>query len=235
MITNLVIACLYVINNVNKKPSIPMISHSFIIILFFLLIIFSSPIVSSSDILQKVMAQTNTTTTSSTEGAKVLVGDTIQALKNKDINKVVVHINILNQQLSALGNSSLVQSAKVLVDDANEALKNGDINKVVVHLNLINQQLSNPTADIPATYATNVASSAPKINSLSTYKNSTYGITSIEYPSDWTINETNIQPNITSGFDIVSFLAPHGKNYPPGQAPALVQISLFKAVSNLSS
>jgi hypothetical protein len=148
-----------------------------------------------------------------------------------DLNQISHH---LNQQLSALGNSSLVQSAKVLVDDANEALKNGDINKALVHLNLIKQQLSNPTAGIPATYATNVASSAPKINSLSTYKNSTYGITSIEYPSDWTINETNIQPNITSGFDIVSFLAPHGKNYPPGQAPALVQISLFKAVSNLT-
>jgi hypothetical protein len=162
-------------------------------ILFFLLIICSLPNVNSSLYLQqKVMAQTNTTSSTYSEGAKVLVGDTIQALKNKDINKAVVH------------------------------------------LNLINQQLSNPTAGIPATYATNVASSAPKINSISTYKNLTYGITSIEYPSDWTINETNIQPNITSGFNIVSFLAPHGKNYPPGQSPALVQISLFKVVSNLT-
>ncbi|MGC2429092.1 MAG: hypothetical protein WA421_18815 [Nitrososphaeraceae archaeon] len=62
----------------NKKPSIPMISHPFII-LFFLLIICSLPIVSSLDILQKVMAQTNTTTTSSTEGAKVLVDDDLKS------------------------------------------------------------------------------------------------------------------------------------------------------------
>jgi hypothetical protein len=142
-----------------------MISHPFIIILFFLLIICSLPIVNSLDILQKVTAQTNTTTVPSMEGEKVLVDDAIQALKNNDSNKAVIHLNILNQQLSALGNSSLVQSAKVLVDDANEALKNGEVNKAVVHLNLIKQQLSNPTAGIPATYATNVASSAPKINS----------------------------------------------------------------------
>ena len=67
-----------------------------------------------------------------------------------------------------------------------------------------------------------------------------YGITSIQYPSNWTINETNIQPNITSGFDIVIFSAPPPKNYPSGQPPALVQVSLFfhddpKVVNNLTN
>jgi len=106
-----------------------MISHPFIIILFFLLIICSLPIVTGLDTLQKVMAQTNTTGSAYSEGAKVLVDDTIQALKNKDINKAVVHLDILNQQLAALGNLSSVQSVKVLLDDATSALKNGALTK----------------------------------------------------------------------------------------------------------
>jgi hypothetical protein len=102
--------------------------------------------------------------------------------------------------------------------------------QALVHLNLIKQQFA-----IPA----NNVTSGSEINTLSTYKNSTYGITSIQYPSDWTINETNIQPNVTSGFDIVIFSAPPPKNYPSGQPPALVQVSLFfhddpKVVSNLT-
>ena len=41
------------------------------------------------------------------EGAKVLVDDAIQALKNKDSNRALVHLNILNQQLrSVVGNVS---------------------------------------------------------------------------------------------------------------------------------
>jgi hypothetical protein len=128
------------------NTGILMISHPFIIVLLFLLIICSLPVVSSLHMLQKVMAQTNTTTVPSMEGEKVLVDDAIQALKNNDSNKAVIHLNILNQQLSVLGNSSSVQSVKVLVDDTNEALKNGDINKAILHLNLINQQLATPSS-----------------------------------------------------------------------------------------
>jgi hypothetical protein len=123
-----------------------MISHPFVILFFLLIIICSLPIVSSLDMLQKVKAQFNTTnttaSTSSTEGAKVLVDDTIQALKNKDVNKAVVHLNLINQQLSALGNTSSVQSVKVLLDDVTLALKNRDTNKALVHLNLAKQQLA---------------------------------------------------------------------------------------------
>jgi len=63
-------------------------------------------------------------------------------LKNNDINKEVVHLTILNQQLSSLGNSSSAQPVKVILDDATLALKNGDHNKAVVHLNLAKQQLA---------------------------------------------------------------------------------------------
>jgi hypothetical protein len=58
-----------------------------------LLVICSLPIISSLDILQKEIAQTNNTTTasiSSAEGAKVLVDDSIQDLKDKDVNKALI-------------------------------------------------------------------------------------------------------------------------------------------------
>jgi hypothetical protein len=52
-----------------------------------------------------------------------------------------VHLSLLNQQLSSLGNSSSVQAVvKVLVDDTTYALKNGDISKAILHLELIQQQ-----------------------------------------------------------------------------------------------
>jgi hypothetical protein len=139
-----------------------MISHSFIIILFFLMIICSLPIVSSLDILQKVMAQTtanNTNSFSSSEGAKVqvLIDDTIQALKSRDTKGALVHLNILSQQLTALGNSSF---AKVLIDDANRALKNGDTNTTLVHLNLAKQQLAPNGSNIVTTATTTPSSPA---------------------------------------------------------------------------
>jgi FMN-dependent NADH-azoreductase len=52
------------------------------------------------------MAQTNTNSVTAAEGAKVLVDDAIQALKNNESNKAVVHLNLINQQLPVLGNSS---------------------------------------------------------------------------------------------------------------------------------
>jgi Bacterial Ig domain len=163
----------------SEKLGFSMILRPFII-LFFLLIICSLPIVNSSlDTLQKVTAQTNTTTsTSSAEGAKVLVDDAMEALKNKDVNKAVVHLNMLNQQLSAIGNLSSIQSVKVLLDDATLALKNGDANKAVVHLNLINQQLATLTSGIaispplqPSTPSKQITPSSPsssQINKIQT-------------------------------------------------------------------
>jgi hypothetical protein len=41
----------------------------------------------------------------------------------------------------------------------------------------------------------------------------TYGIASIQYPSGWTIDETNTQANNSSAFDIVSF-CPQENAYP---------------------
>jgi hypothetical protein len=45
-------------------------------------------------------------------------------------------------------------------------------------------------------------------SSMKTCRNSTYGITSVQYPSDWKINETNSRPNNGSLLDIVTFYPP---------------------------
>ena len=87
-------------------------------------------------------------------------------------------------------NSSSIQSVNVLVDDATSALKNNDVNNAVVHLNLIKQQLVS-TALRNVTLLNTSANNTS--NRLSTYKNPTYGITSVQYPSDWIVNDTNFQ------------------------------------------
>ena len=51
--------------------------------------------------------------------------------------QALVHLNILSQQLTALGNFSAVEST----NDATTALTSGDANKALVHLNLVKQQL----------------------------------------------------------------------------------------------
>jgi hypothetical protein len=107
-------------------------------VLMILVIIISLPAISTLQLPPKVMAQTPS------EAVRVLVDDVIQALKANDIKKANVHLSLLNQQLSSLGNSSSVQPVvKVLVDDTTSALKNGDINKAILHLGLIQQQFGN--------------------------------------------------------------------------------------------
>jgi outer membrane protein assembly factor BamD (BamD/ComL family) len=107
-------------------------------VLMILVIIISLPAISTLQLPPKVMAQTPS------EAVRVLVDDVIQALKANDIKKANVHLSLLNQQLSSLGNSSSVQPVvKVLVDDTTSALKNGDINKAILHLELIQQQFGN--------------------------------------------------------------------------------------------
>ena len=118
-----------------EKPRGDMIIRALVI----LVIISSLPVLGSLHLPLKAMAQT-----APSEVAKVLVDDIIQALKSNDIDKANVHLSLLNQQLSSLGNSSSVQPVvKVLVDDTTSALKNGDINKAILHLNLIQQQFGN--------------------------------------------------------------------------------------------
>jgi hypothetical protein len=57
-------------------------------------IIIPLPVVSILQLPPKVMAQV-----SPYEGAKVLVDDIIEALKNNDTNRAQIHLNILNQHL----------------------------------------------------------------------------------------------------------------------------------------
>jgi hypothetical protein len=66
--------------------------------LMILVVISSLPVVSILQIPPKVMAQVPTS-----EGAKVLVDDIIEALKSNDISRAQqIHLNILNQQLPQL-------------------------------------------------------------------------------------------------------------------------------------
>jgi hypothetical protein len=76
------------------------------------------------------------------EEAKVLVDDTIQALKSNDTSRARTHLNILNQQLPTFVNLTSIHSVKVLLDDVSLALKNNDVNNALIHLNLVKQQLT---------------------------------------------------------------------------------------------
>jgi hypothetical protein len=62
---------------------------------------------------------------------------------------------------------------------------------------------------IPHAYAqgSNTSPLLTTATSIKSYKNSTYGITSVQYPSDWSVNETNGQRGTTS-LDIVTFYPP---------------------------
>jgi hypothetical protein len=108
--------------------------------LMILVIITSLPFVSILQLPSKAMAQAP-----SSEAAKVLVDDTIQALKSNDTNRAKIHLNILNQQLPTFVNATSLESVKVLLDDTISALNSRDLNKAIVHLNLIKQQFTNST------------------------------------------------------------------------------------------
>ena len=121
-----------------------MILHPFVI-LFFLLIICSLPIIGSLGMVQKVIAQTNTNDSKlSPEEGNVLVDDVIQNLKNKDINKALAHLNILNQQIAItlrqspdFNSTATAQIGKILLSDTIQAVKNGDTNKAIADLGLV--------------------------------------------------------------------------------------------------
>jgi hypothetical protein len=80
-------------------------------------IISSFSLLSILQLSPKAMAQVN-----SSEGAKVLVDDAIQAIKSNDTNRAQIHLNILNQQTPTFVNVTSFESIKVLLDDATSAL-----------------------------------------------------------------------------------------------------------------
>ena len=82
-----------------------------------ILVIISFPVVSTLQLPPREMAQV-----APSEAAKVLVDDTIQALKANDISKGQIHLNILNRQLPTFVNSILLESVKVLLDDTTHAM-----------------------------------------------------------------------------------------------------------------
>jgi hypothetical protein len=70
----------------------------------------------------------------STDIAKLLVGDAIQALKNKDVSGALEHLKLIDQDLGVSGNSIPILTSKLLVEDAMRALQNGDTNTALSHV-----------------------------------------------------------------------------------------------------
>jgi len=144
---------------------------------------------------------------------RLLVNDTINALKNGDANRALTHLKLVDQELSTTtGNSTSVQTLKVLVEDAIQAIRSGDINKALTHLDLVAQQLAIPSSRNAAVVGQQpklTNSSATKIQSntpnFSTYDNPILGIR-IQYPHDWSIAEHTFNPAANN--TIVSFFSP---------------------------
>ena len=101
--------------------------------LMVLVIIISLLVINTLQLPPKAMAQ------AASDGAKILTDDVIQDLKSNDTKKAQVHLNILNQQLTSLGNTGSIQSSKILINDAANALKNNNSNGAIVHLELVKQ------------------------------------------------------------------------------------------------
>jgi hypothetical protein len=144
---------------------------------------------------------------------RLLVNDTISALKSGDTNRALTHLKLVDQELTTTaGNSTLVQTSKLLVEDAIQSIQSDDINKALAHLNLVAQQLAIPSSSNAA-----VLGQQPKLNNssstkiqtnttnFSTYDNPILAIR-IQYPHDWSISEHTFNPAANN--TIVSFFSP---------------------------
>jgi Flp pilus assembly protein TadG len=141
---------------------------------------------------------------------KVILSDSIQALKSGNTNKTLQHLNVVDQKLATVKeNSPSIQTTRLLISDAIQALRDGDTNKALMHLNLADQQLStqfpnNKTSSSSSQINTNITT-ATNNNNFSTYDNPTLGIR-MQYPSNWSPIEYGY--NATTNNTVVRFLSP---------------------------
>jgi hypothetical protein len=137
---------------------------------------------------------TNTTLSTSTSPTllqivKFLLEDSVQALQSNDSNKALERMNLADQQLSTVVNSTSIQEAKVSVDNAIQSLQqNQDVNTAIARLNLADEQLGTLIQPIPG-----------NATKFLKYVNSTYGI-QMQYPSDWRVEGASNSPVIAMFF-----------------------------------
>jgi hypothetical protein len=193
--------------------------HGWSFVLLLLLIIISSLIfipssLSSSSIFQTATAaQPLSLTSLESTTIKVILSDSIQALKSGNTSKALQHLNVVHQKLATVKeNSSSTQTTRLLVSDAIQALRDGDTNIALIHLNLADQQLSTPlpsnkTAASSSSSQTNtsITTTSNNNNNFSTYDNPNLGIR-MQYPSNWTVIENSY--NSTTNNTVARFLSP---------------------------
>jgi hypothetical protein len=189
--------------------------HGWSFVLLLLLIIISSLIfipssLSSSSIFQTATAaQPLSLTSLESTTIKVILSDSIQALKSGNTSKALQHLNVVHQKLATVKeNSSSTQTTRLLVSDAIQALRDGDTNKALIHLNLADQQLSTPfpsNKTASSSSQTNTSITTSNNNNFSTYDNPNLGIR-MQYPSNWSPIEYGY--NSTTNNTVVRFLSP---------------------------
>jgi hypothetical protein len=131
----------------------------------------------STNMIGKVAASTSTSPTI-LQIVKFLLEDSIQALQSNDSNKALGRMNLADQQLSTVRNSTSVEEAKVFVRDAIQSLQqNQDTSTAIARLNLADQQLGT-LIQLTSGNATNFLK----------YESSIYGVR-MQYPSGWRVYE----------------------------------------------
>jgi len=174
-------------------------------------LIFIPSFLSATSILQTATAVQPLSLPSLESTIKVILSDSIQALKNGNTNKTLQHLNVVDHILATVKeNSPSMQTTRLLVSDAIQALRDGDTNKALIHLNLADQQLStqfpnNKTSSSSQTNTNITTTSNNNNNNFSTYDNPTLGVT-MQYPSNWSPIEYGY--NSTTNNTVVRFLSP---------------------------
>lgn len=134
------------ISKVKRYSNFCDFSYRLAITLFLTFAILSSLFTGSFYSARQATAQNATSVIplSSMDEIKILVNDAIQSLKSGDADAVLIHLNLVKQQLSsstAGHKPPIAQSIGVLVNDTIHSLQNGDTNTTLVHLNLIQQRI----------------------------------------------------------------------------------------------
>jgi hypothetical protein len=147
---------------------------------------------------------------------KIILSDSIQALKSGNTSKTLEHLNVLDYILTTVKeNSPSIQTTRLLISDAIQAVRGGDTNKALIHLNLADQQQQQQQQQLTTQFPNNKTSPSssqtntniPTTNnySLSAYDNPNLGIR-MRYPSNWSVIENSY--NSTTNNTVARFLSP---------------------------
>lgn len=194
----------------------PILSGDWSLLLLLTIVIFSFTFIpsfpSATPIFQTAIAAQSLSLKSSLESTtiKVILSDSIQAVKSGDTNKALQHLIVADQKLATVKeNSSSFQTTRLFVSDAIQALHDGNTNKALIHLNLADQQLgtqfpNNKTSSSSSSQINTNTTAPSNTKNFSTYDNPTLGIR-MQYPSNWSPIEYGY--NATTNNTVVRFLS----------------------------